>query len=132
MVVLAQFVFELPDHTFVAATNRRGSLAGDLLVHGVECPPEALNLSHRPFSLRVALDHARSAFASMAGWMKNSRPWSTHIRHFHFRISGTRFASKSIQYGSMRVSRIWLFRKEAAVDIDFLNPSHPKCLDRGL
>src|SRR5207249_4400757 len=64
LVVLPQFVFELPDHALVAATYRRGTLAWLLLLHLRECLSETLDLGQSPISLRVAFDHNRAALTT--------------------------------------------------------------------
>jgi hypothetical protein len=62
LIVLAQFVFELPDHVMVAPADCGGALASRLQFRLRERLPEAFDLSQCPVSLRVALDHDRAAF----------------------------------------------------------------------
>ena len=56
-VELADFVFELPDHALVAATNRCSTLASHLQINFGEGLAKVFYLSRCSFSLRVVLDH---------------------------------------------------------------------------
>ena len=64
LVVLTQFIFELPDHALVAPTDCGRTLVRFALAHLGKCLLKALNLGHCSFSLRVALDHDLSAFTT--------------------------------------------------------------------
>ena len=55
---------ELPDHALVASEDRGGAFAWLLLFRRCECSPEAFDLRQCAVSLRVALDHARTAFTT--------------------------------------------------------------------
>src|SRR5215813_2816083 len=95
LIVFAQFIFQLPNHTFITSTDCRRAFGRLPLIDLRKCSPETLNQGHCTFSLCVALDHdlsdritwitprARpsrscrknsgnpsSAVACMAGWMK--------------------------------------------------------------
>jgi hypothetical protein len=64
LIVLAQLIFKLSDHAFVAPADRGGAFARLLLIRLRECSAEAFDLSKCPVSLRVALDHGRAAFTT--------------------------------------------------------------------